>query len=160
MRPLLTLIFALTFSSDTATATSIHLNQGGWSSGGTLDVSFTGEDIDADGAIVQSELGAFHAAWETPLGDSTTWGLLDIEPEGFLFADPGNFLFFVRNPGYSLVSSAFEGEALASVFDEFLFPVDSTSTPPSAVPEPAGLSTVGLLALSARALARRRRRES
>ncbi|MGH9631171.1 MAG: PEP-CTERM sorting domain-containing protein [Bryobacteraceae bacterium] len=135
MRHLLTLTLVL--GSLPGFAATIQFEQSGWPDGtGPLHVSFTGQDSDGDGALLLSELTDFSATWKTPAGTDTAWRLPDIEPEGFLFEDVGNYLFFTRNPEYSLVSSAFEGEALASVFDEFLFPVASSTSPASAVPEP------------------------
>jgi hypothetical protein len=156
MRTLLTVAIAFGIWSCSAKAASIDLVQGGWSEGGPLVVSFTGEDGDSDGAIEQSELNAFNATWVTPLGELTTWKLPDIEPDGFLFIDLGDYLFFTRNEDYSLVNTSFEGEALASVFDQFLFPVSSTAASPTAVPEPYGLSAIGLAILSIAKWRRRR----
>jgi hypothetical protein len=119
--------------------TTIGFEQGGWSRGGPLHVSFSGVDGDADGSLLLDELLDFSAAWGTPGGGRTVWGIADIEPDGFQFADLGDYLLFLRNPDYSLVSSAFEGEVLSSVFDSLLFPVDTTSSPASAVPEPGCL---------------------
>ena len=73
-----------------------------------------------------------------------------VEPDGFVFRGAGDYLLFARNAGFSLVSSAFEGETLSSVFDQFLFPVGSSTQPAAAVPEPA---TGMLLAAGAAALA-------
>lgn len=134
MRTLLTLAFAVTLCSIRADAASIQLVQTGWEAGGVLDISFLGDDLDRNGALLQTELSMFHAAWSTPAGVSATWSLSDIEPDGFFFIDPAKYLLFTRGPEFSLVSGAFEGEALASVFDQFLFPVDSTSTPPVQTP--------------------------
>ncbi|MBC7924510.1 MAG: PEP-CTERM sorting domain-containing protein [Bryobacteraceae bacterium] len=153
------LVLLLTFAalSGSAHAASVQFEQGGWSGGGgPLLVSFAGQDNDADGFLALAELTSFNASWRTSLGIETAWLLADIEPDGFLFQNLDNYLFFTRNSEFSLVSTAFEGEALASVFDSLLFPVDSTSTAPSAIPEPASLSLMGLAALSFAALARRR----
>ena len=143
MRSLLTTLLAFVLSTATASATSVQFTQGGWFTGATLDVAFAGQDTNADGALSQSELSAFTASWLTPLGDGTTWNLEDIQPEGFFFIDLGNYLLFTSNENFSLVSTAFEGEALASIFDSFLFPVDDTATPPTAAPEPFGLTAAG-----------------
>ena len=154
MRTLLTFIVACAPFLTTASVASIQFVQSGWSTGATLTVAFSGQNADGDGAIFQSELAAFNVTWTTSLGDATNWTLPNIEPDGFVFTDLNNYLFFTRNAEFSLVSTAFEGEALASVFDASLFPVDSTVTPPTAVPEPAGLTVAGLAAL---AIWRRRR---
>jgi len=130
-----------------ATAGTIQFVQEGWSTGGILNVSFTGVDSDLDGSLIQSELTAFHADWNT-LSISTTWGISQIEPDGFFFTDVGNYLIFATNPQFSLVATAFEGEALSSIFDASLFPVDSSATAATAVPEPAGLALGGLALLA------------
>lgn len=122
---------------------TISFVQTGWSTGGALTMSFTGLDAHLDGSLVQSELTAFHAEWNT-LGVATAWGLAHIEPDGFFFTDLGNYVVFATNPEFTLVSTAFGGEALSSIFDASLFPVDSSATPATAVPEPAGLALGGL----------------
>jgi hypothetical protein len=133
-----TLIAAALACSSLAGAATIQLTQEGWSSGGRLNFEFLGQDVNNDGAIDQLELSSFSASYESPvLGIQTSWGLNDIQPDSFLFTDLGNYLFFVVNPSYSLINTAFEGEALASIFDANLFPVDSTSTGPSEAPEPS-----------------------
>jgi hypothetical protein len=140
-----------------APAATIQFEQEGWSSGaGPLRVSFAGQDSDANGSLIVEELVYFAANWNTAAGEQTAWYLTDIEPDGFVFTDLGNYLFFVRNTHYSLVSSAFEGEALSSVFDNLLFPVDSSSAPATGVPEPGTLWIVAAGSLAT--LARRRRR--
>lgn len=148
MRTLCYFLAACVLSSVTAEAASIHFIQNGWSTGATLDVAFSGQDSDGDGVIVRSELTSFNAVWGTSPSDATLWTISSIEPDGFLFGDFDNYLFFIRNDKFSLVSTAFEGEALASVFDEFLFPVDSSATTPTSVPEPVGLTAVGLGAIA------------
>ena len=145
MRTILKLVFTCALSLAPMSASSIQFVQDGWETGAILSVAFSGEDTDADGAITLPELTAFSALWGTSPANSTSWTLLNIQPDGFIFADLGNYLFFATNPDFSIVSSAFEGEALASVFDSSLFPVDSSATPPSAVPEPTGLGAAGLL---------------
>jgi hypothetical protein len=148
MRTILILAVHCVLYSSAASADSIRFVQEGWTTGATLDVVFFGHDANADGAIVQSELTSFEANWANPLGVATTWSLSDIEPDGFAFTSLDNFIFFTRNVDFSLVNVVFEGEALASVFDAFLFPVDSTATAPVAVPEPSGLAASGLAALA------------
>lgn len=134
---------ALTLAA--ANAAEIQFTQTGWSTGAILNVSFTGEDQNNDGSLVQTELTSFKADWESPLGVSTTtWRLADIQPDGFFFAGLGDYLLFAANTQFSLVSTAFEGEALASVFDALLFPVDSSATPATAAPEPEGLAVIAL----------------
>ena len=145
------LLLILTLCNTAGFATSIEVQQGGWSTGGPLLIAFTGQDSNGDGGLLVNELTQFHATWKTPGGALTEWLLSDIEPDGFVFSDIGNYLFFARNPEYSLVNSAFEGEALATVFDAFLFPVDSTNAAAEAVPEPGtylltGIGTIALLA--------------
>jgi hypothetical protein len=138
------LILLTTLLSSSGFATSIDFQQGGWSLGSALRVSFTGIDNNFDGILINEELTRFRAVWETPSGTFTEWGLTHIEPAGFKFTDLGNFLLFTRNSEYSLVNTAFEGESFANVFDsQFLLPVDSTSSPAHAAPEPG---TFGLLA--------------
>ena len=146
MRTILTI--ALAFSALPSFADTIRFEQAGWTdSAGPLTIQFTGDDADADGAITLGELSAFDASWFTPSGASTGWTLSDLDDEdGFFFEDPGSYRFFAQNPQYSILSVAFEGEALASVFDEFLFPVSNTVTPATAVPEPGSF---GLLAAAA-----------
>lgn len=127
-----------------SSAAEIQFTQDGWSTpGATLFVSFSGNDQDQDGVIAQAELTAFQAAWTSPLAGSTVWGLGEIQPDGFFFTDLNNYLFFLTNAEFSLIGTAFEGEALSSVFDAFLFPVDSSVTP-AAVPEPEGLAVIAV----------------
>ena len=142
------ILFALSLLP--AKSATIQFVQEGWSTGGTLNVFFTGLDADLDGSLTQSELSAFHAQWINPIGASTDWGIVQIEPDGFFFTDLDNYLLFLSNPEFSLVSAVFEGEALSSIFDASLIPVDSSATPAStAVPEPAGLAVGGLALLIA-----------
>ena len=149
MRTILTIALAL--GALPCFADTIRFEQAGWTdAAGPLTVQFTGDDVDADGAITLAELAAFDAAWFTPSGMPTGWTLSDLEPDGFFFEDLGSYVFFGTNPQYSIVSVAFEGEALASVFDEFLFAVSDTVTPAAAVPEPG---TFGLLGAAAAVLA-------
>jgi hypothetical protein len=157
MQKLIICAFMLLASSNAVNAASIQFIQDGWESGGTLQVSFTGADADGDGSLIRAELAAFEASWATPAGDATRWGLSDIEVDGFIFSGLDNYLLFVRNADFFLVDSAFEGEALASLFDVSLFAVDSTSNPPSSVPEPAGLAVMGLITLAFGEVIRRRR---
>jgi hypothetical protein len=152
-------VFALTLWSASAPASTIQFVQDGWLTGATLKVTFTGSDTDEDGTIAQSELDLFNATWSGPSGVATKWMLSDIETDGFFFTDLGNYLFFTANPEFSLVSSAFEGEALASVFDQFLFPVDNSAASPQAVPEPSGMGVIGLMAVILGVLARKRTRD-
>lgn len=138
-----TLLLTVMLVSSTAFSATVEFRQDGWGDGGgPLLVSFEGVDVDHDGGFVVGELTEFQAMWRTPEGTLTEWGLTEIESDGFLFSDLGNFLFFIRNPEYSMVNTAFEGEALATVFDSFLFPVSSTATPAEAVPEPATAALV------------------
>lgn len=158
MRLFMKVITLLGLACAGSNAATIQFEQEGWSSGGgPLRVSFSGQDTNSDGSLILEELLNFNAEWSKPGGDVTLWYLADIEPEGFAFTDLGNYLFFVRNADYSLVSSAFEGEALASVFDSLLFPVDSTSIPATGVPEPGTLwmALAGSLLAVARHLRRR-----
>ena len=148
MRILIYNLIVIVFGSGSGNATSLSFVQDGWSPGGPLTVVFSGTDANGNGALEQLEMSAFKASWVTPTGDITTWTLPDIEPDGFLFTDLDNYLFFSRNGDYSLVSTAFEGEALASVFDAFLFPVSSSGSSPTAVPEPSNLFAAGLATLS------------
>ena len=125
-------------------AASVELRQDGWAFGSPLSMSFHGEDKNLDGSVDRTELIRFEAIFELSPGDSTSWSLADIQPDGFFFTDPGNFVFFATNAEYSLVDAAFEGETLASVFDQNLFPVDETQSAVQVVPEPAGMAWLGL----------------
>jgi hypothetical protein len=156
MRTLLKFAIACALSSAPAWATSLQFVQDGWETGAILNVSFSGEDADGDGSITVSELTAFSALWGPEPPNTSTWNLPDIQPDGFFFTDLDNYLVFTSNQNFSLVATAFEGEALSSVFDEFLFPVDSSAATPSAVPEPGGLAVFGLVLIGA---ARWRRRK-
>lgn len=144
MRSLL-LALTLFFGAQSAPGSTIALRQDGWAPGGPLHLTFAGIDNDGDGALVLAELTAFAADWLTPDGLITSWDLAGIEPDGFYFQDAGNLLFFARNSAFSLVATAFEGEALSSVFDEFLFPVSSSIGPIAEVPEPGTLWLAGVL---------------
>jgi len=148
MNKISALLLAGSLFLGTASATSLSFVQDGWSTGAILTVAFSGEDANGDSAILLPELTALNASWISPLGISTNWNLSNIEPDSFVFIDPGNYLFFTTNPEFALVSTAFEGEALASVFDASLFLVDSTDAPATAVPEPAGLAVGGIAALA------------
>jgi hypothetical protein len=137
-------------------AATIQYEQGGWTdNAGPLEVTFTGQDGDGDGAVVLSELTQFNAIWQTPAGAEVVWGLHEVEPNGFVFRNLADYLLLTRAPEFSLTSTAFEGEVLASVFDGLLFPVASTVDPASAVPEPGSLCLVGIGTLL---IARLRRR--
>jgi hypothetical protein len=139
-------------------AATIQYEQGGWTdNAGPLEVTFSGQDGDGDGALVLSELTQFNAIWQTPDGTDVVWRLHDVEPNGFVFKNLGDYLLLTRAPDYSLVSSAFEGEVLASVFDGLLFPVASTVDPASAIPEPGSLCLVGIGTLLIARLRRRGR---
>jgi hypothetical protein len=142
MRNLLVLTFVLGVLP--GFAATIQYEQGGWTDGaGPLNVTFSGQDGDGDGAVILAELTQFNATWQTPAGTDVVWRLHDIEPNGFVFRNLGDYLLLTRAPEYSLVSTAFEGEVLASVFDALLFPVASTVDPASAIPEPGSLCLVG-----------------
>ena len=139
-----------------AHAGSIQFVQEGWSGGGRLTVRFDGADADRDGVIQQLELSLFDAVYTPPAGSNIAWGLVDIQPDAFFFTDLDNFLIFAANPTYSVVDTAFEGEALATIFDSQLFPIDSTSAPPAAeAPEPGGLAIPGAIVLLLLAARRR-----
>lgn len=153
------LLLTVVLLSSAAFSATVEFRQDGWSDGGgPLFVSFEGVDLDSNGDLVTSELTGFRATWRTPGGTLTGWGLGEIEPDGFVFTNVGDFLFFVRNPEYSMVNTAFEGEALATVFDSFLFPVSSTAAPAEAVPEPAtvALTATALSIIFVRTSRRRR----
>ena len=149
MKPSTRIILAIALAA-TALPTfgeTIRFQQAGWTeAAGPLVVAFSGADSNGDGAIVLGELTAFDAAWITPQQTQTFWTLTDLEQDGFFFENLGSYVFLATNPEYSLVSVAFEGEALASVFDQFLFPVSDTVSPASEVPEPG---TFALLAAAA-----------
>ena len=150
-------IILITLLSTGAFASSIKFQQDGWSVGGPLVVSFTGLDKNLDGTLMTDELTHFQARWNTPEGTPTQWGLSQIEPSGFIFTDPGNFLLFIRNSEYALVDTAFEGEFLATVFNSQLFPIDSTSGPAQVIPEPGTLSLLGVFSGAVVVISRLRR---
>ena len=155
------LLILVTLLSTSAFGSSIQLRQDGWSAGGPLLVSFAGSDNDLDGALLTEELTQFRAIWQTPDGMLTEWGRSEIEPDGFIFADPGNFLIFIRNPEYSMVNSAFEGEFLATVFDAQLSPVATTTGAAQVVPEPGTFALFAALSaavVAGRTVRRRGRR--
>ena len=138
----------LLFSAVASFGEPIRLIQKDWQFGGPFAVTFTGRDIDLDGWITHSELHDFHATYLLPDGSPTIWAFSDIQPDGFMFLDVGNFLIFVSNPDYSLVNVGFEGEVLGSVLDRFLFPLDETQGALTAVPEPNGMAMLGFASLS------------
>lgn len=142
MQTLFKFATACALSLLTATASEIQFTQDGWSTGAILNVSFSGLDQNNDGTIIQTELASFSADWTSPLTGSTRWSLDEIQPDGFFFTDLDNYLVFLTNADFSFIGTAFEGEALASVFDSFLFPVDSSATPAVATPEPGGLALI------------------
>lgn len=149
MKSLQILLFLLTVLClpGVSQGASLQLIQGGWAVGGPLQISFTGEDSDLDGWLEHSELSTFQAVYDLSDGNSNKWSIYDLEPDGFAFSDPDNFLIFASNAEYSLVDVAFEGEVLASVFDRNLFPVDETQAVPKVVPEPTGMVWVGITAM-------------
>lgn len=128
---------------------TIQLTQSGWTFGGPLVLSFSGQDANHDGQFDQSELTAFQATYSLQAGGATTWTLTDLHPGGFQFSSAQNFLFFATNSAYTLVDSSFQGLVSGSVVDSFLFPVDITDTVPVVVPEPSGLAAFGLVAIGA-----------
>ncbi len=140
-----------------ASAATIQWTQEGWEFGGPLTVSFTGQDSNRNGQIDQAELSAFTATYRTPQGRSITWMLGDLEPDGFSFSNSSNFLVFATSANYTLLDSAFQGQARGTVVDQFLFPVDITENLPAAVPEPTGLGCAGAACAIAAALAGKRR---
>jgi hypothetical protein len=144
---LLPLVACCWFASNAAGA-PVQLTQGGWTFGGPLTLTFSGQDANHDGQIDQSELSAFEAAYLLPQGPVTVWSLNDLHPDGFLFADTGNYLFFATNDAYTLLDSSFQGLVSASVVDSFLFPIDITDAAPVAVPEPVGFTALGLAAIA------------
>lgn len=136
-------VLVIVLFSGSLSAGSLELIQNGWQSGGPLTVSFSGQDVDLNGQIDLSELSSFQASYQLPGGGSTTWFLDDLQTDGFFFSDPGNFLFAATNANYILIDSGFQGQAIGSVADSFLFPVDQTTDLPTVVPEPGGLACVG-----------------
>lgn len=136
----------------------LTLKQDGWDTGGPLRITFEGEDLDDSGYVENYELTAFEAEFLFDDGRSTTWSITDLTELSFIFESPSDYLLFVSNSSYSLVDFSFEGEAVATVFDEFLFPVATTISSPQVVPEPSTflLSALGLVA--AAAVARQRSR--
>lgn len=133
-------VFALaafgTFASD---AETIQFVQGGWSAGGPLAVSFSGHDANVDGWIDLSELSGFRADFWFEDGSETNWSFSDLQAGGgFFFSGPGDFLLVVGNADWTLVNTAFEGEVLGSIFDQFLFPIVETQALPVVTPEPSG----------------------
>jgi hypothetical protein len=132
------------FGTLMAQGSPVQLVQGGWDLGGPLEIAFSGNDNDLDGWITQTELTEFQAVFTLPDGTLTAWLTPDLEPDGFYFADEGNFLLFATNANYTLVDISFEGEALATVFDENLFPVVNSEASPTAVPEPGSMALFGL----------------
>lgn len=155
MRMLIVVLAALGLPAVPAAAGPVTLVQDGWTFGGPLTVTFLGTDGNLDGEIDQSELAAFEAVFLLPLGGSTTWLLGDLQPGGFLYIDPSDFLFFATNADYTLIDSAFLGLVSGAVINQFLFPVDLTDRAPVVVPEPAGLALAGLGGLAAAAWLRR-----
>src|SRR5688572_15681965 len=111
MRTLLYTLISFVLWSASANATSVGFVQDGWSPGGPLTIAFSGNDTDANGTLEQLELSAFHARWITPLGDVMNWTRPDIEPDGFLFTDPENYLFFTRNPDFFSREHSVRGRA-------------------------------------------------
>ena len=156
MRTLTAVLFVFAILAGATTAGPLTLVQGGWTSGGPLTVSFDGVDGNLDGQIDQAELSAFNAVYQLPLGGSTAWALADLQPNGFLFMNPGDFLFFASNPEYTLIDSAFQGLVSGSVINAFLFPVGLTDQQPVVVPEPAGMAFLGLAVLAIAVGVRRR----
>ena len=113
-----------------AHAGSIQFVQQGWSSGGRFTVQFDGADADRDGVIEQLELSLFDAVYTPPAGSNIAWGLVDIQPDAFFFTDLDNFLIFAANPTYSIVDTAFEGEALATISTRNSSPSIARPRPP------------------------------
>jgi hypothetical protein len=150
------LIFLIVTQS--AAAATVHLSQLGWHPGGSLDVSFSGTDTNANGSIDMQELMTFQAVFVLPQGGTTSWSMPDLEPEGFLFQTTADFLLVLSNDLYSLTDTAFNGETLGTVFDAFLFPVATTTEEASLVPEPDSIALTGsALACAVLELLRRRK---
>ena len=119
-------------------ADTIQFIQGGWHAGGPLAVSFSGHDANVDGWMDLSELSGFHADFRFEDGSETNWSFSDLQAGGgFVFSSPGDFLLLVGNGDWTLVNTAFEGEVLGSIFDQFLFPAVETQALPVVTPEPS-----------------------
>lgn len=141
-----------------ASGASFDFLQEGWSEGGRLRLTFDGQDSNGDGSIEQGELNSFLATYTSQDDVPVVWSIGNIEPDGFFFSSVRDYLIFATNPDFSLVNTAFEGEALATVFDASLFPLDNTDALPASVPEPAGLIWIGMAVLGRVAWQRRKER--
>ena len=144
-------LFALAaFGTLTSRADTIEFVQGGWSAGGPLAVSFKGHDSNVDGRIDLSELSGFHADFWFEDGSETNWSFSDLQAGGdFAFSGPSDFLVLIGNADWTLVNSAFEGEVLGSIFDQFLFPLVETQALPVVTPEPSSSLLFALAGVTA-----------
>ncbi len=96
-------------------------------------------DANVDVWIDLSELSGFHADFRVEDGSQTNWSFSGLQAGGgFFFSSPGDFLLLVGNADWTLVNTAFEGEVLGSIFDQFLFPLVETQALPVVTPEPSG----------------------
>src|SRR3569833_1582331 len=94
MKTLVLMMFAGTMLSSAA---SIDLYQAGWDAGGPLHLSFSGNDVDANGSLDVTELTSFNAVFDLGPGQSISWSLSDISSDGFSYGPANNFFLRADN---------------------------------------------------------------
>lgn len=145
-------LLALLLSSvaqSAASAATIHLEQGGWHDGGRLTVRFSGEDVDANGAIDQMELSDFIATFFFAGGGSAALGLADLVSDGFSFASPSDYFIKAENAANSLYEIAGTGLTIGLFSDVDRSFESFTGDPLAPVPEPASGLLLGATLLLA-----------
>jgi hypothetical protein len=142
-----------------ASAGTVNLSQGGWDTGGPLDITFTGIDSDANGTYELDELTSFNASFSLGTGQSTTWSLSDIESDGFAYTSASDYFLRADNGSYFLYENGFREGSIGFVTDPYNTYLAATGDFMTEAPEPASTCLVGAAAaglMVARSVRRRR----
>jgi hypothetical protein len=155
-------LFLLAWAVTAAEAATTQLYQYGWDTGGPLVMSFTGDDVNANGGIDTEELLAFSAAFTLPGGSAVMFSQADLGSDGFFFGSTSDYFIKADSPEYSLYDSFFPGGSIAFVSDSLgsfiSLSGDPLQTSPASVPEPSSAVLLGvpLIALTIGGKFRRR----